>query len=1086
MRRLLATALICVGGALGMLPGAAMAATAAPAWAIEAIPYPSAFEAGTSYGAREVGPVYLVQAYNTGARSTSGTFTLTDTLPKGLLPATGFPPSGHYGPESKGEAPSRMLICSVAGRKITCTGGGEGPVGPGESVTAVVPVQVEASATGTLLDKASIEGGEASSAEASTPTPIRAIPSPFGFIEGPGLSGSVVDASGVETRMAGSHPYRMTVAGMNLATNPNSEDISALLPGGGGLREAKVELPHGTVVDPQATPQCKESELEEGEFGCPAASQVGTVTLVLGIAGAFGNAPTILPIYNMVAPGGYPAELGFRVAKGSYEHLLGGVSSDGSFTLTAVGRDILARVPIEGVRATLWGEPSDQSHDAQRGECIFSSGGKDCPVERTRAAFLTMPAACSGPLSTSVHVRSWLGDEEDANYTAPQAIEDCEALEFDPKIEAQPSTQQADSPTGLQFDLRQSQNEEYEDEAGNPQRATAPLENTTVILPPGMVLNPSAANGRTACTSDEIGLASAIGQMPIRYHEEPAHCPDASKVGTAEVSTPLLDHPLPGSIYLAKPFDNPFHSLLAIYLVIEDERSGLIAKLAGKVEPGLTDGQLRTTFTESPQLPLGDVHLNFFPGSRAALITPLTCGEKTVTGQLTPWSTPNATSVADSFQVTSAPGGGICPSTESEAPNSPKLEAGTTNPLAGSYSPFVLRLTRPDGSQRISRVDATLPEGLTGRLAGVPYCSNAQIAQAEARSHPEEGKLEQQSPSCPQASEVGTVIVGAGAGSNPIHVRGHAYLAGPYKGAPLSMVIITPAVAGPFDLGVVVVRVALEVDPETAVISATSDPLPTILDGIPLDVRSIALELDRPEFVLNPTSCEQKVIGATVTSPAGSTATLSERFGVEGCEKLPFKPRLSVSLTGGTGRLGHPALKAVVTMPSGDAGIARAQVGLPHALFLDQGNLNKTCTRPVLLADGCPATTIYGHAKAWTPLLEKPLEGPVYLVGGYGYRLPALVAELNGQIRILLKGRVDTTKQNGIRNTFEVVPDAPVSRFVLQMKGGKKYSLLENSEDLCAKTWKANARFIAQNGRIAQLQPKIAVQCKKKPRGGHR
>lgn len=1082
MRRVAITAVICAG-LIGLLAHSAVAATPAPAWTIEVVPYPSAFEAGSSYDSGEVGPAYLVQVYNVGGASTTAPFTVTASLPKGLLPAVGFPPAGLYGPQDEGNRPKRNLTCSAVGRKITCAGGSEGPVGPGEAVAVVVPVKVEPIAAGAVVAKASIAGGGASPADSETPTVISAAPSPFGFIKGPGTYGNAFDVDGSELRLAGSHPYQMTVAGMNLAVNPNTEGVLSLLAAGGGLREAKVELPRGTVVDPQAADRCRENELESGELGCPAESQVGTVALDLSIAGGFGAGAAILPLYNMMPPPGHPAELGFEVVEGSYVHLLGGVSSDGSFTLTAESTDVLARVPIGGVRATLWGEPSAQAHDNQRGDCLVQKLGQtECPVQRTRRAFLTLPAACSGPLTTVAHIQSWLGESTSGSYSAPQAVEDCNSLKFEPTIEARATAEQTDSPSGLNFGLRQTQNSEFEDAGGNPQRATAPLENTTVTLPPGMVLNPSAANGRAACGPAQIGLATAGGQVPIRYLEEPARCPNESKVGVAQVTTPLLDHPMSGAIYLAKPLDNPFGSLLAIYLVIEDEESGIIAKLAGKVEPDPRTGQISTTFTESPELPLEDVHLEFFAGSRAALTTPLTCGTKTTTGLLTPWSGSNPTPVSDSFQVTSAPGGGSCPDSEAAAPDDPGFSAGTLKPVAGSYSPFVLHLARDDGSQRIERVDTTLPEGLTGRLAGIPYCSEAQIGQAQSRSHPEEGKVEQQDPSCPFATEVGTVTVGAGSGPDPVYVTGHAYLAGPYKGAPLSMVIITPAVTGPFDLGVVVVRVALEVDLETSRIHAVSDPLPTILQGIPLDVRSIALSLDRHQFILNPTNCSTQSLTGSIGSPAGSAAMLSERFGIEGCSSLGFKPKLAISLKGGTKRAAHPALKAVVTYPKQGtyANIASAQVALPHSEFLDQGNLNKVCTRPELRSDTCPRKSIYGHAKAWTPLLDKPLEGPVYLGVGFGYKLPALVADLNGQVRILLKGKVDTTKQHGIRNTFEAVPDAPVSRFVLEMKGGKKYGLLENSENICRRPQRARARFAAQNGRVSQLTPLIANSCKRR------
>lgn len=1075
MRRLATATAICVA-ALGLAtPAGARAASTAPAWTIEAVPFPSTFAPGAEY--EREGPAYFIQAYNIGAASTTGRFTLTDQLPKGLLPAIANTPSGYYGPAAETE---REMSCSTLGRRVTCTGGDEGPVGPGEGVSVMVPLRVAASAIGSLEGTVSIEGGGAGIAEAPTPTPIGTLPSPFGFIAGPGLQGAATEADGSPAALTGSHPYQAVVAGMNLATGRNGPQNHTLLAAGGGLREAIVSMPHGMVVNPAAVPKCTEPELESEETGCPEDSQVGVVSLALSLAYNFGTGPSLHALYNMVPPPGYPASFGFEVAEGIYVHLLGSVSSDGSFTLSARSKDILSKVTIGGIHTTLWGDPSAESHDGQRGRCLYPTRTQErCPLpERAHMAFLTMPSACGAPLATTVAITSWLGDKQTASYTEAQSLGDCASLPFEPSISARPTTTRADSPSGLEFDLTQAQREGYAE------RANAPLKDTTVTLPEGMVLNPSAANGREACTAAEVGLTSAVGATPIRWREEAAHCPDASKVGTATVTTPLLDHPLAGAVYLAKPFENPFGSLLALYLVVEDEETGIIAKLAGRVEADPVTGRLTTSFSESPQLPLSDVHLGFFGGSRAALTTPLACGQKTVTGALTPWSSSTPSVVSASFQIDSAPGGGTCPVSAAQAPNSPSLSAGTTDPLAGAYSPFVLKLSRPDGSQRISAIDTVLPEGLTGRLAGIPYCPEAAIAQAASRSHTEEGKLEQQSPSCPAASEVGAVTVAAGSGPDPVHVTGHAYLAGPYKGAPLSMVIVTPAVTGPFDLGVVVTRVALEVDLETAQITAKSDPLPTMLDGIPLDVRSVSLELGRPDFTLNPTDCEASSISATVGTVAGQSSTVANRFAVEGCRRLAFKPKLKLSLKGATRRAGHPALKAVVSFPKKGAyaNIARAQVGLPHALFLDQGNLDKVCKQAELKAGTCPKRSIYGHAKAWTPLLEKPLEGPVYLGVGYGHKLPDVVADLNGQIRILLHGRVDTTKHDGIRNTFEVVPDAPVSRFVLQLKGGKRYSLIENHENLCAKKQRASARFRAQNGRIAQLHPRIAVRCKAKKR----
>ena len=617
--------------------------------------------------------------------------------------------------------------------------------------------------------------------------------------------------------------------------------------------------------------------------------------------------------------------------------------------------------------------------------------------------------------------------------------------------------------------------------------APANLKDAKVTLPPGVTLNPAAGNGLAACNEQQIGYQPKEGR--VRFSEVAQTCPNAAKLGTFEVSTPLLDHKLEGGVYLAKPFENPFGSQLALYLSIEDEQTGIYAKLGGKVEANPVTGQLTTTFTENPDLPLEDISLHLFNGRRAALTSPFACGTYSTTSTLTPWSSPEGIDAhpTDSFQTSvAASGSGTCPASEAAAPKTVAFSAGTLAPLAGAYSPFTLRIARPDGTQHITGIDITLPPGLVGKLAGIPYCPESGIARAISREKPEEGREEQSSPSCPSSSEVGTVNVTAGSGITPIPVSGHAYLAGPYKGAPLSLVVIVPAVAGPFDLGTVVDRVALNVDEYTARIHAVADPLPTIRDGIPLDVRSIELKLDRPSFTLNPTSCEAMAIEGQVSTQAGQVAPLKNSFQVGECKRLAFKPKLQISLKGPTKRTGHPALKAVVTYPKGGAyaNIAAAQVSLPHSEFLDQGNIGKACTKVLLAAHSCPARSVYGTAKAWTPLLDKPLEGPVYLVGGYGYKLPALVAELDGQIRVLLVGKVDTDKAKGIRNTFEAVPDAPVERFVLQMKGGKKYGLLENSEDICRKAQKAGASFTAQSGKLLQTTVPIANSCGKGKKAG--
>jgi hypothetical protein len=1082
-------------------PTAAQAAgSGVAAWHISQSSQPTNFVPGSNgpdgpTWAGGVAPLYYASITNAGGETAHGeseAITIVDTLPAGV----GF---GAKDPEvrlalaSQDQHACERSAAGVVPATVTCTV--EREIKPGETIDVAIPVAVGTEEGASLLNQVEVFGGGGKPEISFLPSTIsNQLPS-FSFLPAPqGLEAFAHDEDGLDSTIAGSHPFSLT-----LSANITSIETGGLSYPTEAPKRLVLELPKGLVVNPEApTRHCTERQLiqqNEGPgFGCPPASQVGWVNILSSIVGMTELAS---PLYAMEPPPGVPAEFAFNL-EGVDVHVMGGVAGDR--ILTATTPDIVNRASVLGLEATLWGNPGDSRHNSQRlgagcpnGCSIFAETEKEEEEgkvdERNKVAFLTMPTSCGEQSALEGSFESWeesitsSGTPFSESAGGPRAISGCNALSFEPTIESKATTNVGDAPSGLSFSIHQPQNESLTG------RAAAALKNAQVMLPEGLTVNPAAANGLSACSEEEMGYEPVEGK--IRFQATPQTCPDAAKVGTLEAKTPLLadevstgvrvPHILPGSVYLAKPFANPFDSLLALYLAIEDE-DGIVVKLAGKVEPDPTTGKLTATFTENPELPLEDIKLHFFEGTRAALTSPITCGTHTTTSTLTPWSTPEGVDVhpSDSFATTAG-----CFASEAAAPKNVSFTAGTQTPLSGAYSPFVLRLSRKDGTQHIAGIDTTLPAGLVGKLAGVAYCPESGIAQAIAREHPEQGKLEQQSPSCPSSSEVGTVNVTAGSGIAPIPVSGHAYLAGPYKGAPLSMVAIVPAVAGPFDLGTVVDRVALNVGEYDARIHAVADPLPTIREGIPLDVRSIELKLDRPSFTLNPTSCEAMAIAGSVSTQAGQTQPLNNRFQVGECGRLAFKPKLQISLKGQTRRTGHPALKAVVTYPKGGAyaNIARAQVSLPHSEFLDQGNIGKACTKVLLAQRACPAKSIYGKVKAWTPLLEKPLEGPVYLVGGYGYKLPALVAELNGQIRVLLVGKVDTGKNKGIRNTFEAAPDAPVERFVLEMKGGKKYGLLENSENICRKKQVAGAAFTAQNGKVLNLSTKIVNSCKGKSKG---
>jgi hypothetical protein len=892
---------------------------------------------------------------------------------------------------------------------------------------------------------------------------------------------------------AGAHPFGQQV---KFAFNTIDHEYPALPeanlqasgPGGDPDDQVKTiitELPPGLVGNPRAARLCSQRDFPPAEFlrtsRCPTQSQVGVADLTLGLNSGY---PQLYKaaVYNLVPPKGVLARLGFVLGTPNVVDIK--VRAGGDYGLTATVSSISQAVNVYATTITLWGVPADSSHDAERfrAEAFYPGDESGNPLHSglPRVPFLSNPTRCGAAQTTRMSVDSWQDPGAFLDYTAldPITFAGCNQVEFDPSIQARPTTSLADAPSGLEFNLHIPQNEGSEESAGSedPDGLTsAQLRDAVVKLPEGMTVNPPSAAVLDACSLDQVGI-SAAGVAS----ESPVTCPDASILGKATVVTPALDHPLPGTVYLARQGENPFHSLLAMYLVIDDPISGVFIKLPGKIEADPATGRLTVSFTEDPQLPLEDLQLTFPGGPHAALRTPATCGEHTTTSTLIPWTSPEGPTAnpTSTFKLTNGPDGGACPNAGAAAPNQFSFQAGTADPTAKAFTPFSLKLSRADGTQQLGALGATLPKGLIGKLAGVPYCPDSSLAAAAAKS----GRAEQASPSCPAASRVGSVEVGAGAGPTPIYVSGNAYLAGPYKGAPFSIAVVTPALAGPFDLGTVVVRNALYVDPETTQVHAVSDPLPTILQGIPLDLRSVAIKIDRPDFTLNPTNCDPLAVDGSATSVFNQSASLTSPFQVDECGRLKFAPKLRLGLEGGTRRSEHPALKAVLTAAKGEANIARTAVALPHSEFLAQNHIKTICTRVQFAAgagDGaeCPKGSIYGRAIVRTPLLEKPLSGPVYLRSSSN-PLPDLVLALHGQIDVDLVGRIDS-KNGGIRTTIESAPDAPVSKVVLEMQGGKK-GLLENSRNLCTSTNKATVQMDAQNGKSFDTTPLLRNSCGKK------
>jgi len=935
--------------------------------------------------------------------------------------------------------------CTVA--TLTCTRSDIPAVGDPAYPAITLRVALDGSAPDELKTTATITGGGSAGPAVGQDSFTLAPAAPFGANA---FSTSVVDSVGTDYTQAGGHPFTAATSfNVNSYTNAHNVPYPVEDP-----KTIQVDLPPGFLGNPQNAPMCESFNVAAGT--CPVDSQVGIASVnVLGT-----GTLTTTGVYNIKPRPGHPAQFAFVAGQVGEVNLFADVRTGGDYGLT-ITTPYATEAQLVSASFTFWGVPADPAHNPSR--CQPGLGGFCLGGATTTAPlrpFLSNPTGCgAAPPVTTLEMDSWQhpGTFVSSTATSP-AVTGCDQLAFEPTVSIVPDSTKADQPIGLGVHIHIPQVEEVD------KPSTPPLRDTVVTLPQGMAINPSLAEGLQGCTDAQFA----------EHDGRPGGCPQASKIGTLEVTTPVLDHKLPGSLYVRQPDPEATRAngLYTLFLEVDDPQTGVIVKLRGSVVPDTTTGQLKASFTENPQLPFSDLDLQFKGGPNGALINSGACGPQTTQAQFTPWAGPNSAPVATTSTFTTegcGPGG-----------FKPGFEAGTSDTGAGHYSPFTLRVTRNDSEQNVSTIDATLPVGLTAKLAGVPLCGDAEAATG----------------TCPTSSQVGSTTVGVGAGSNLLFVPqpGKAptgvYLAGPYKGDPYSLVVKVPAQAGPFDLGTVAVRSAIHVDPETAQVSVHSDPLPQILEGVPLTYRDIRVNVDRPGFTLNPTSCNKMSVAGRIGSAAGAAADVSSPFQVGGCEALAFAPKLNLRLKGATGHTGHPALTATVTYPQGGgyANIARAQVNLPHGEFLDQGNLNKTCTRPVLLEGKCPESSVYGHATAWTPLLDKPLEGNVYLVGGYGYKLPALVADLDGQIRVTLVGKVDSGPNKGIRNTFEVVPDAPVEKFELTMKGGKKYGLLENSEDLCkAKKAKRRAivRFTGQNGAVDAFKPLVQNECRKHKKKKH-
>ncbi|MBA3865547.1 MAG: hypothetical protein H0X42_04245 [Solirubrobacterales bacterium] len=866
----------------------------------------------------------------------------------------------------------------------------------------------------------------------------------------------------MSTSQAGGHPDLTT--DFTLA-NPGAPEAA---------QNVVFQAPTGVFGNPRAAIECQASDFTLDR--CPPNSQVGLVTLHANYEGNSNFLLGTAPIFTVVPQNGDTARFAFIVpVLGIPIAIPVAVRTTTDYGLRFTVKDISQLTPLAEAKLTFWGFPAAEEHDAQR----FAKGspgnpagcpeeeGTACITEPTEASVTPTPltdnpTTCTGEeLSASLEVQTYQDPEHltEAQSTYPP-IEGCEKEVFKPVLQASPTTSQTDSASGLNVELRAPQ---FLTKAASPSEIKA----ATVTLPPGLTINPDAADGQSACTDAQANFNS----------ESPAQCPDSSKIGTFSIGTPALPERLEGAVYIGQPKPGDQYRLFEFA-----SGFGINAKLVGSVRPDPQTGQVQVEFPDLPQAPFDDFQLHLFSGERGLLATPAACSVYTVSAHFLPWNSVLADQTSNQhFGLESGPGGSPCPG--QIRPFTPSLLAGTSNASAGAHSSFSLKLGREDGNQLLGKLGFTMPPGLSANLHGIAYCPETAIAAAANTP----GLSEQAAPSCPAASQIGTTNVGAGPGSHPFHAAGKIYFAGPFQGAPLSLVAITPALAGPYDYGTVVVRIALHINSTDAHVVADSETVPSILGGVPLRIRSIQVNIDRPDFMINPTNCEPFSIVSEGVGDQGTAASFSSPFTAVNCSTLGFKPKMTITQLGGKGftkRAQDPSLRFDLNTRPGDANIKSVAVTLPKAFAVDQRHLGNLCSRAQLAAEHCAGRAAIGTVSTETPLLEKPLTGPAYAVSGFG-KLPHLAFILAGQVTLIPEAMSSSVKGGHLKTIVPTVPDAPIGHFRLTLFGAKQ-GYLVNTRSLCAAPAVSTVEYTAQSGKTLTQKVKAKTACATKAKKSKR
>ena len=877
-------------------------------------------------------------------------------------------------------------------------------------------------------------------------------------MSGPALASQAIDSFSVTSSdsQAGAHPD----LGMSFSLDSPGQPEAA--------RNVIVNTPAGIFGNPHAITQC--TSVDFALLQCPSNSQAGLITVYANYKGDPNRLMGTAPIFDRAPEGEQTALFSFIVPNlGVPVSIPVAVRTGGDFGLRFTVSELTQLAPLSAADITFWGFPADPIHDADRfrrgapeepAGCPSlpdtSCNGEPIPAALLVRPLINNPSVCSGqPLEATIDVQTYQDpshlSHDEAAYPATTG---CYGMTFKPVLQGTPTTKEADSAAGMDLTLSAPQ---PLGKAVTP----SPISSAILTLPDGLTVNPDAADGQGACLDSEANFGG----------EGPANCPDRSKIGTFAIGSPALDGPLTGAIYIGEPKPGDQYRLFLIA-----SGFGINAKFVSSMKPDPVTGQVTAYVNGLPQVPFEEFQLHLFASDRGLMATPTRCTLYPVLARFFPWNDKLADVTSSQFfSIETGPGGAPCPGQVRAF--KPRLVAGTTNPAAGAFSDFSLTLDRDDGDQFVRDVNFTMPPGFTGDLRGIGYCPEDAIVAASQQP----GRTEQEAPSCPLSSQIGSSNVAAGPGKHPFHSVGKMYLAGPFKGAPLSLVVITPALAGPYDYGTIVVRVALHIDPLTAQVKALSDTVPQIVGGIPIRLRSIRVNIDRPNFTINPTNCADMSVDSQGVGDEGTVVDFSSYFHAVNCGTLAFKPRMTVRQLGGRRegrRAADPRLRFDLYTRPGDANIKALAVTLSTAFAIDQSHLGNICSEKELAATHCAGRQPMGEVRTTTPLLDRPLSGLAYAVSGSG-GLPKLAFLLNGQVSLQPRADTQTDKAGHLRTTVPVVPDAPIGHFRLTLFGGKR-GYLVNTRNVCRHLPITQVSYKAQNGRSAKQNVTLKAACGKK------